>query len=275
MLFLVKMTSSIRQSLPTVLTIAGFDPSCGAGVVADLKTIAACGAYGIATVSALTIQNTIRVAQVVPVDSKVLEEQINCLWEDIQPKAVKVGMLATRLNVEVVARFLKDHRLLNVVVDPVFCSSSGASLLEPEALPSFIGELLPLADCLTPNLDEAQRLTGLAVNSVDEMKKAAERIHQMGCRSVVVTGGHLKKATDVFFDGKHFRVLSHPLIETRNTHGTGCTFSSAIACYTALGLPFEEAIVKAKEFVTEALHQSYSVGRGHGPLNHFFKAELK
>jgi hydroxymethylpyrimidine/phosphomethylpyrimidine kinase len=256
-----------------VLSIAGFDPSAGAGTAADLKTIAACGAYGIAAITALTVQNTVGVLEVVPMDSKVLEAQLESLIGDVEPQAVKVGMLATQSNLEVLVRFLTKHDLPNVVVDPVFRSSSGRPLLEDAAIDRFREALLPLAQCLTPNCEEAARLTQGAVRTTEEMKIAAEKLFHFGCRSVVVTGGDREEAVDVFFDGTNLKVLAHPRIQTNNTHGTGCTFSSAVASFLALGFAIESAVIQAKEFVTQALRHSYPIGHGHGPLNHFFEED--
>ncbi|MDD5544838.1 MAG: bifunctional hydroxymethylpyrimidine kinase/phosphomethylpyrimidine kinase [Acidobacteriia bacterium] len=264
---------SVTISKPVVLSVAGFDPSAGAGVAADLKTMAACGVYGIAAITSITIQNTQGVDRVEPLPAKVLKDQLEHLLRDIRPHAVKVGMLGTLEHVETLAAFLKHHKLPNRVIDPVFESSSKTPLLEARGIDHFRKFLLPLADCLTPNGEEAARLTGDPVTSIEDMKRAAQDLHRLGSRSVVVTGGHLSPATDVFFDGSVFRVLSKPTVDTRNTHGTGCTFSSAIASFLALGASLESAVLEAKEYVTKALANSYPVGQGRGPLNHFFKRD--
>jgi hydroxymethylpyrimidine/phosphomethylpyrimidine kinase len=261
-----------RTMRPTVLTIAGFDPSCGAGIAADLKTIAANGAYGIAAVTALTIQNTLEVKRLVPVDAKDLIDQLDCIIQDIRPDAVKIGMLVTSENVEAVAGFLNRSHLENVVLDPILQSSTGTSLLNSDAVDNFISELIPLADCLTPNLEEASLLGHLPVTNLEQMKKAAKALRDLGCRAVVITGGHLQEPIDVLFDGESFEVFSASRIECRNTHGTGCAFSTAVACHLAFGLSLPDAVRAAKKFVSGAIKHSYPIGRGYGPLNHFFRS---
>jgi hydroxymethylpyrimidine/phosphomethylpyrimidine kinase len=263
------MPQTIETKRPVVLTIAGFDPSGGAGTAADLKTFAACGAYGIAAVTALTIQNTVEVLRFVPIDSQVLIQQIECVVSDIHPDAVKVGMLGTKENVEAIINYLRSSKLRNVVIDPVIRSSSGGALLAENAIEEFKSHLLPLADCLTPNIDEAGILTGLKVSNVDEMKKAAERIVILGARAVVITGGHLSKPTDVLFDGTSYESFTGPRVGPQRTHGTGCTFSSALASFLAKGLTLRMAVANAKEYVTQGLQQSYPIGRGGSPVNHF------
>lgn len=264
------MSQASVKNKPVVLTIAGFDPSCGAGIGADLKTMAACGAYGIAAITALTIQNTLAVKQCVAVEPHVLRQQIEFITEDIFPSAVKIGMLACRENVEVVAQILVEHPFRNIVLDPVLRSSSGDWLLEPEGVAIMAQRLLPLAECVTPNLDEAARLTGLPVNDVEDMKKAARRIVASGAKSAVVTGGHLSEAVDVLWDGNSFEVFRERKIESRSTHGTGCTFSSALASHLALGNSLRDSVAAAKRFVTGAILNAAPLGHGLGPLNHFF-----
>jgi hydroxymethylpyrimidine/phosphomethylpyrimidine kinase len=264
------MSNIPNTGKPVVLTVAGFDPSCGAGTAADLKTISACGGYGVAVLTALTIQNSLHVQRVVCVEPMVLRQQLECLLADVVPRAVKIGMLASRENVEVLADVLGSKRLPNVVLDPVMYSSSGHSLLTVEALDTFKSRLLPLADCVTPNIDEAEWLAGCPSRNVEGMKEAAVRLVQMGCKAAVITGGHLPEPIDVLFDGQTLEVFSGTHIDSNNTHGTGCTFSSAIATYLALDFSLKDAIARAKQFVAQALLRSFPVGRGHGPLNHFF-----
>ncbi|MBZ5538658.1 MAG: bifunctional hydroxymethylpyrimidine kinase/phosphomethylpyrimidine kinase [Acidobacteriia bacterium] len=263
------MSQSIETTRPVVLTIAGFDPSCGAGIAADLKTISACGAYGIAAITALTIQNTVGVNRVIPIEPLVLIQQIEYLIEDIRPAAVKIGMLATKENVEGLRKFLLSNPLSRIVIDPVIRSSSGSALLTDEAIDVFKTAILPLADCLTPNISEAEILSGLKVRNVDEMKKAAERIVALGSKAVVITGGHLIEPTDVLFDGATYEIFAAERVGPSHTHGTGCTFSSALATFLALGCSLKTATANAKNYVTRAIQRSYPIGRGRSPLNHF------
>jgi hydroxymethylpyrimidine/phosphomethylpyrimidine kinase len=264
------MSNTPNTGKPVVLAVAGFDPSCGAGTAADLKTISACGGYGVAVLTALTIQNSVHVQRVVCVEPIVLRQQLECLLADVMPRAVKIGMLASRENVDVLADVLGSKQLPNVVLDPVLFSSSGHSLLTTEALETFKSRMLPLAGCVTPNIDEAEWLTGFQSRNVEGMKEAAVRLVQMGCKAAVITGGHLPEPIDVLFDGQTWEVFSGTHIDSNNTHGTGCTFSSAIATYLALEFSLRDAIARAKQFVSQALLRSFPVGRGHGPLNHFF-----
>lgn len=263
------MSQPIETKRPVVLAIAGFDPSCGAGIAADLKAIGACGAYGIAAITALTIQNTVSVNRVIPVEPLVLIQQIEYLVEDIRPAAIKIGMLGTKENVEALREYLNSIRLPHVVIDPVFRSSSGSALLAEQAIDVFRAAILPLADCLTPNLDEAEILSGLKVRDIEEMKIAAERIVALGSKAVVITGGHLMKPTDVLFDGESYEIFAGDRVGPPHTHGTGCTFSSALASFLALGCSLRTATARAKNYVTQTIQQSYAIGRGRSALNHF------
>lgn len=253
-----------------MLTVAGFDPSCGAGTAADLKTISACGGYGVAVLTAMTIQNSLSVQRVICVEPIVLRQQLECLLADVMPRAVKIGMLASLENVDVLADVLGSYRLPHVVLDPVMHSSSGHSLLNADALDILKSRLLPMADCVTPNIDEAEWLAGGQARDIEGMKEAALRLVQMGCKAAVITGGHLPEPIDVLYDGQTWELFSGTHIDSNNTHGTGCTFSSAIATYLALDSSLKDAIARAKQFVSQALLRSFPVGRGHGPLNHFF-----
>jgi hydroxymethylpyrimidine/phosphomethylpyrimidine kinase len=254
--------------VPKALTIAGSDPSGGAGIQADLKTFSALRVYGTAVIAALTAQNTVGVASIMPIPAEVLNSQLDTLLSDIVPDAVKTGMLSTAGNVELVAAKVREYGLTKLVVDPVMLSTSGASLLEPDAQPLFRKELLPLALLITPNLDEARALTGKTVTTVEDMEEAALHIHGMGARNVLVKGGHLAgEATDVFFDGTEFFHLRSERISSRHTHGTGCVLSAAITAYLALGKPVEGAVRDGKEFVTKAIRSGLSLGKGHGPCD--------
>jgi hydroxymethylpyrimidine/phosphomethylpyrimidine kinase len=258
---------------PVVLTIAGFDPSAGAGISADLKTFAAHNCYGVAAITALTVQNTQGVTAVLPVDPQVLKDSINSLVADGAIKVIKIGMLANRANAEVVREILDQNPSLPAVFDPLSRSSSGADLIDEAGL-SFVREhLLSRVTVLTPNLDEAAALTGIRVESVEGMKAAARKLIEMGARAVVVTGGHLEKAIDVFFDGVELETFVGDRVKPDNTHGTGCAFSSAIAANLALGRQLRDAVVIAKAYVTEAIRKAYSVGPGRVPVNHLHRIQ--
>ena len=264
---------SIKEKMRTVLSIAGFDPSGGAGVLADIKTFAAFGCFGTAAITSLTYQNTLGVYGAAHQTPECLRAQIDPLIEDFQIAAVKTGMLPTRETIEVTAEAIERHALPNVVVDPVIRSTSGFDLIDDPAVRYLIERLFPLADVITPNLAEAARLTGLKVRDVDSMKRAAVFLHKL-CRrpdgAVLVKGGHLEgDATDVLLDEKGFHIFTTPKIPTRNTHGTGCTLSSAIASLLARGSGLPEAVERAKNYVAEALRTAPDIGHGAGPLNHF------
>lgn len=256
---------------PVILTIAGFDPSGGAGISADLKTFAAHNCYGVAAITALTVQNTQGVSAVYPVDAGTLREIIHALLEDGRVCAIKVGMIGGHANAEVVREILAREHLLPAVLDPVLRSASGRELTGPEAL--LHGDLLKLPSILTPNMDEAAALTGLKVENAEEMKIAALKLVEMGARAVVVTGGHLEKATDVFYDGSLLETFIADRIKPDNTHGTGCTFSSALTANLALGRPLRDAIVLAKVFVSEAIRKAFPIGPGRLPLHHLYRMQ--
>ncbi|MCI0531040.1 MAG: bifunctional hydroxymethylpyrimidine kinase/phosphomethylpyrimidine kinase [candidate division Zixibacteria bacterium] len=256
------------------LTIAGSDSGAGAGIQADLKTFASLGVYGTSAVTAVTAQNTVGVSSFQEVSPELVRDQIETLYADFQIDAAKTGMLASSKIIDVVAECVKKFNIDKLVVDPVMISKSGHRLLASEAEKSLTSKLIPLALVVTPNLKEAEALCGFPVNSAEEMKKAARVILQKGARSVVVKGGHLKgDAVDIFYDGKDFHQLKSPRIQTRNDHGTGCTFSAAIAGYLALGKGLTQSVLSAKEYITQAIQYSYSVGKGHSPVNHFFRQD--
>ena len=253
-----------------VLTIAGSDSGGGAGIQADLKAITTLGGYGMSALTALTAQNTTGVQGIHEVPVAFVEKQIDSVLSDIGADAVKTGMLANRGIIEAVARKLRQYHARNVVVDPVMVAKSGDLLLRKDACEALIGKLLPLATVVTPNLMEASVLTGLRIRSLGEMKRAARRIHEMGPKHVVVKGGHLKgSATDIFFDGRKILELQSPRLDTKNTHGTGCTYASAIATFLALGDEAPEAVRKAKTFITLAIQAGLNLGKGVGPTNPF------
>ena len=251
-----------------VLTIAGSDSGGGAGIQADLKAITLLGGYGMSVLTALTAQNTVGVQGIHEVPARFVEEQIDAVLSDIGADAIKTGMLANQEIIEVVSRKIKQYKIKKVVVDPVMISKSGASLLLKDAQETLIKKLIPMAWVVTPNLMEASALAGFNVNSLEGMKKAAHHIYGMGAKYVVVKGGHLKgMAVDLLFDGKRFSEMEGPRIESKNTHGTGCTFASAIATLLARGDRVDEAVRKAKNFITMAIQSGLSLGKGHGPTN--------
>jgi hydroxymethylpyrimidine/phosphomethylpyrimidine kinase len=256
---------------PVALSIAGFDPSGGAGVLADLKTFAAHDCYGVAAVAAITAQNTREVRQVAPVDSSLLRLQIQMLFDDIDVAGIKLGLLGSRSNLEVAAEVLAAHRNLPIILDPIFQSSSGTEFLSEEDVDPLKRILFPLIQVLTPNAEEAGRLLGMKVSTVDDMKGAAKLLHEQGVRHVVITGGHLDRPVDVYYEGHEIEVFTGHRIESQSTHGTGCTFSSAILANVLNGKAVKESVVLAKAYVTQAIARAYPIGRGRGPLNHLFR----
>jgi hydroxymethylpyrimidine kinase / phosphomethylpyrimidine kinase / thiamine-phosphate diphosphorylase len=251
-----------------VLTIAGSDSGGGAGIQADLKAITLLGGFGMSVITALTAQNTVGVHGVHEIPPSFVEKQMEVVLSDIGADAIKTGMLAHSQIIKVVARKIRQYGLKHVVVDPVMVAKSGDSLLRKDAQEALIRELIPLAWVVTPNLPEASALAGFEVISLEEMRKACRRIHQLGAKHVVVKGGHLKgRAVDLLYDGKRFEEIVAPRIKTKNTHGTGCTFASAIATLLARGEPVDEAVRKAKTFITMAIQSGLPLGKGHGPTN--------
>jgi len=255
------------------LTIAGSDSGGGAGIQADLKTFSALGVYGMSVLTALTAQNTIGVQAVFELPPSFVAQQIDSVVTDIGVDAVKTGMLANSEIIHVVAEKVKEYRLPNLVVDPVMRAKSGDPLLRPEAQEALVKELLPLALVVTPNLPEAEALVGFPVKTLEDMRQAAMAIHAMGPAWVVVKGGHLEGdvSIDILYNGKEWWEFTAPYINTRNTHGTGCTFASAIAAWLARGADVPEAVRLAKEYLTEALKAGakLNIGHGHGPGHHF------
>ena len=254
----------------TALTIAGSDSSGGAGIQADLKTFAAHGVFGMSAITAVTAQNTLGVAGVEVLSPAFVAEQIAAVVSDIPPDATKIGMLANARIVDAVADALVRHRLPNVVLDTVMIAKSRARLLDDDAVAALRTHLLPLATIVTPNVPEAEALTGLTIGSLRDLHAAAIRLVAMGARAALVKGGHLDgPAIDVFWDGTRVVELAAPRIDSRHTHGTGCTLSSAIAARLALGDDLMDACQAAKQYVTEAIAQAPGLGQGHGPLQHF------
>lgn len=257
--------------LKKVLTIAGSDSSGGAGIQADLKTFSAQVTFGMSVITAVTAQNTQGVFAVQDITPEVIGKQIDAIFEDIAVDGVKIGMVSQVETIKIISEKLRQYKPKNVVVDPVMVSKSGFYLLNPEAEEVLIKELIPLATIVTPNIPEAEVITGLSIKTLDEMKKAAELIYKMGPANVLVKGGHLEDdSTDILFDGKEFYYFNAKRIATKNTHGTGCTLSSAIAANLAKGKSVFEAVKAAKEYINIAIEHSLSIGKGVGPTNHFY-----
>lgn len=267
------MNQSVCTPEPVVLTIAGFDPSAGAGIGADLKTFAAHGCYGVAAITAMTVQNTRGVDDVHPVEAHVLKECLRALFADTGIRAIKVGMLATRANAEVIYEVLEANPSLPSVLDPLARSTSGYDLIDLPGLEFVRDHLLHQATVITPNLHEAAALTGMKVQSLEEMKAAAQKLLELGARAVVVTGGHLERPIDVFADGSGLQTFVGDRVKPENIHGAGCTFSSAIAANLGHGRQLTDAVVLAKAYVTEAIKKAYPVGSGRVPLNHFYRMQ--
>ena len=260
------------KAIRTALTIAGSDSGAGAGIQADLKTFAALGVYGTSAITAITAQNTVGVTQVAALQPKLVAAQIDAVISDIGAHALKTGMLANAAIIKAVAGKIREHRLKNLVVDPVMVATSGDLLIEKNAIAALRAALIPLAAVVTPNIPEAEELTGLKLRAAKDIEGAARRIVAMGAGSVVIKGGHRRgPALDLFFDGKKFRALRAPRIRTRNTHGTGCTFSAAIAAYLAKGETLESAVALAKRYITAAIRAGFAIGAGHSPVHHFYR----
>jgi len=256
------------------LTIAGSDSGGGAGIQADLKTFAAFGVYGMSVITAVTAQNTVRVYGVEPVSSRFIGLQIEAVLSDLGADGLKTGMLFDSDIVQVVAQKIRESSVPYVVVDPVMVAKGGDALLEPRAVEIVMQELVPLATIVTPNIPEAETMTGLSIADRESMKDAAYQIHKLGCKAVLIKGGHLDgDAVDLLFDGEQFIHFSAKRIETPNTHGTGCTYSAAILSCLIRGHSLKEAVSVAKKYVTGAIENSFALGKGHGPLNHFVNPE--
>ncbi len=256
------------------LTIAGSDPSGGAGIQADLKTFHQFGVYGEAAITLLTVQNSLRLSRVEVLPAALVREQIAAVLEDIPPAAAKTGALGSTEIVEAVAEMAQSFAF-PLVVDPVLIGTQGSRLLEESAIRALCERLIPRAAVVTPNIPEAEALTGLRILNAADIRRAAARLHQMGAHAVIVKGGHAEgDATDVLFDGADFHEFSSPRVETRHTHGTGCTHSAALTACLALGMPVAEAAARAKRFIHDAIRSNPGLGAGRGPVNHGCYAEL-
>ncbi len=262
-----------NYKIPT-LTIAGSDCSGGAGVQADLKTFSAIGTYGMSVITAITAQNTIGVFDVEELSKEIITGQLKAVFEDIKPKAVKIGMVSSPEIILTIVENLKKYKPEILVVDPVMISKSGYDLLRKEAKENLIKYLIPMASLITPNIPEAQEITGMKVETVEDMKEVGKKILELGPKYVLVKGGHLDgDAVDVLIGEDVFEVFTSPRINKKNTHGTGCTISSAITSYLALGNSIKEAVRLSKIYITEAIENSFDIGHGVGPVNHFYKFE--
>ena len=267
-----ELSNHVNVAPPIVLTIAGFDPSAGAGIIADIKTIAAHNCYGVAAITALTVQSTQGVKSVHDTPAAELRAQLDTLLEDIKISAVKIGMLGHRGNAVVVGEFLDRAGIANVVLDPVMKSTSGETdLIDPGGIKYIGEELLKRAAVITPNIAEAEVLSGVTIKDPAGMEEAARKIVERGARAVVVKGGHMEKAIDVLYDGAEVLRLGGDHLKSENTHGSGCTFASAIASQLACGRPLREAVLLAKAYVTKAIEKGYAIGKGPGPLDHFYR----
>ena len=255
-----------------ILTIAGSDCSGGAGIQADLKTFAAHKTYGMSVITSLTAQNTKGVTDVADMTPEFVGAQMDAVFTDIFPDSVKIGMVSNAEIIKVIAKKLKEYGAKNIVVDPVMVSTSGSKLMDAEATKTLIEDLLPLADIITPNMSEAAVLSGIEVNSKEDMEKAAKIIGKSIRGAVLVKGGHLKaSADDLLFIGGKLEWVEGDRVENENTHGTGCTLSSAIAVNLAGGVDVKEAFIQAKKYLTGAIEDGLDLGEGSGPLNHLYK----
>ena len=256
--------------MKTVLTIAGSDSSGGAGIQADLKTMIMNGVFGMSAVTALTAQNTIGVSGILAVDGDFLRRQIDAVFEDIVPDAVKIGMLSSPECMKAVAGKLAQYKPAHIVIDPVMFAKNGDPLMNPASVGTLIETVLPFAEVLTPNVPEAQYLADMEIRTPEDMEEAARRIYAKGCRNVLVKGGkNIAGAVEVLFDGETCHRIENEQINTTSTHGPGCTLSSAIASNLALGHSVPEAVKLSKEYVTDAIRHAPGLGHGCGPLNHF------
>ncbi len=267
-----------KKTYPSVLTIAGFDGSGGAGIQGDIKAISALGCFATSVLTALPVQNTTGVKSIYPIPVSAVQQQLDAILEDIYPDAIKIGMVHTCELVDVIAETLRQHPNIPVVFDPVMVATSGHQLINDETIAAIVEKLFPLADVITPNLDEASTLAQMKMETVEEMYRGGAIIQQLGVKHVLIKGGHLKtsRLTSLLFDDQgevsefHFEKF-----DTCNTHGSGCTLSSAIASYLAQGKSMREAVALAQDYVHQAIFHGKDVriGRGNGPLNHFFNPQ--
>ncbi len=255
------------------LTIAGSDSSGGAGIQADIKTISAHGVYAMSVITAITAQNTQGVFAVQDIDPEIIARQIEVLFEDIRIDAIKIGMVSKTESIKAIASTLDRYGYQRIVLDPVMVSKSGYKLLLPEAEQALVELLIPRAQVITPNIPEAETLLNGSINTIEQMKEAAASLYELGPQYVLLKGGHFQgeAAVDILYDGNNFERYQKKRIKTKNTHGTGCTLSSAIAANIAKGLSVTEAVAKAKDYITGAIEHSLNIGKGIGPTHHFYE----
>lgn len=263
----------MAEKIPRALTVAGSDSSGGAGIQADLKTFTALGVYGLSVLTSVTAQNTVGVSAIHDLPAQFVGLQFDAVMSDIGCDAAKLGMLSNEKIVETVAEKIDQYGIGKLVVDPVMRSKDGTALLR-DSTELLTKEILPRALIVTPNIPEAEILSSVSISDINGMKTAAEKIHSLGAKTVLIKGGHLGKdhpAVDLFFDGETFEELAGERVKTKNTHGTGCTFSAAACAFLAKGMPLPISLEHSKAFVAEAIRNSLEIGKGHGPLNHFGK----
>lgn len=255
-----------------VLTIAGSDSGGGAGIQADIKAMSAHGVFAMSVITAVTAQNTEEVTEVFELPLSIIEAQLDAVFDDFDVAAVKIGMLSSHPIVTTVARMLKPQNVVNLVIDPVMVSKNGHALLKPDAREALTRELIPMALVITPNVHEAEQLSGMPIASLADARQAAKIMMKFGCKNVLIKGGHLTadRGTDLLYDGKFFHVVKGEFIDTPHTHGTGCTYASAIAAQLARGKSLPDAVQTAKTYITEAIRHGLAIGHGKGPTNHFY-----
>lgn len=255
-----------------VLTIATSDSGGGAGIQADIKAMSANGVFAMSVITAITAQNTKEVTAIHTLPVSITESQIDAIFADFDVSAVKTGMLPTAEIIATVSQKLKVHGVKNLVVDPVMVAKSGQHLMEAPAMDNLKTLLIPLALLVTPNIYEAEQLTGHTIRTLAEARQAAKTIHTLGCQNVLIKGGHLmeRPGTDLFYDGRFFRMYAGEFMDTPHTHGTGCTYASAIAAQLAKGKPLPDAIEAAKTYISQAIRHGLPIGHGHGPTDHFY-----
>ena len=258
------------------LTIAGSDSGGGAGIQADLKTFSALGTFGMSAITSVTAQNTIGVEAVFDLPSDMIAKQIDAVFSDIQVDAVKIGMVSVTDSIHVISEKMREYHPNHLVIDPVMVSKSGCNLLQPSAVKALKETLLPLASVLTPNLEEAEVIVGRKLRTLSEVETAAKDIFEMGAKHVLIKGGHLEgEPVDTLYDGKKTTVFPGKRLQNKNTHGTGCTLSSAIAAYLAKGFTCEQSVQKAKEYVATGIQYGITLGHGIGPTHHFYELYRK
>ena len=259
--------------MKTALTIAGSDSSGGAGIQADIKSMSANGVFAMSVITAITAQNTMGVFGIEDISPEMIKSQIKVIFDDIKVDAVKIGMVSKIESIKAISEALREIKdLPPIILDPVMVSTSGYKLLSDDAKETLIKELFPLSTLITPNLPEVEEILGIKIEDVEDMKETAKKLKKLGTKYVLIKGGHLKNdATDLLFDGENFIYFKEQKINTNNTHGTGCTLSSAIAANLAKGMSIEEAIRESKEYITLAIKHGFKIGHGVGPTNHFYE----